>query len=339
MARNSIVGTTGPEKLVGTGARDKIEGLKGADELLGKGGKDTLKGGNGQDTLDGGAGSDKLDGGKGNDWLEISQGADTIDGGQGFDWLDASGWDGGIYWNLLNFAVTDFGTGVQIPAGTLLLGASGDSANWTQQSITGIENLKGSDARDYITSLADFGTVRLGKGDDSFDASSATLVQGGGGSDRISIASGRAEGGNGADVLSGGRATEGAELIGGKGNDVILVSGPSVARGGSGQDTITYLDGNTNKMVFGGGGADVFEFNSIGSGSGAIQDFEPGKDKIDISGYTSRNGEGWNELVTMFEAGDGGIALRLDLQSFSNQTFTFIGLEFSDLSESDFILV
>ena len=70
-----------------------------------------------------------------------------------------------------------------------------------------------------------------------------------------------------------------------------------------------------------------------------MRDFTPGIDQIDISGYLSRNGETWDDLQSMFEAHPDGVALRLDLQSFKNQTFVFAGLERSDLSESDFILV
>jgi hypothetical protein len=73
-----VVGTDGPDRLVG-GSDD--------DVLCGLGGDDTLNGGSGADVLDGGAGNDVLLGGSGNDALEGGAGTDHLSGGSGDDSL------------------------------------------------------------------------------------------------------------------------------------------------------------------------------------------------------------------------------------------------------------
>jgi len=346
MSRNEIEGTDGKDMLVGTVSGDLILGLDGADDLSGGKGNDVLRGGKGNDTLDGGGGKDRLLGGNGKDALILSGGADEIDGGAGVDVLDASGWDAGIYWNLRSFDSTDFGTTnsdgsfVRIPAGTLLLANDGHSPSWTAQTAVNVEDFNGSKARDYIITSGSFGVVKMRGGDDSFSADTVTSVRGGNGDDRLPAKTGKLFGDKGDDVLSGGQeiGSLGAKLFGGRGNDTLIVSGPTEARGGVGNDTILVLSARKDSFLEGGRGADVFEFNSSGSAGGIMQDFEPGVDRIDISSYLNISGEGWEDLQDMFESRPEGVTLKLDLQRFSNQEFTFAGLTRADLSESDFIL-
>ena len=91
---NTILGSLGKDKLVGTGGNDVLCGFGRKDRLIGKGGNDVilagrandlLKGGGGQDRLFGERGRDDLRGSKGNDRLEGGKGADDLRGGAGKD--------------------------------------------------------------------------------------------------------------------------------------------------------------------------------------------------------------------------------------------------------------
>ena len=92
----TIVGTAGPDRILGTNARDvvyggpgndTISGLNGDDLLCGGPGNDLLDGGNGNDLLDGTFGDDRLLGGNGNDLLDGTFGDDRLLGGNGNDKL------------------------------------------------------------------------------------------------------------------------------------------------------------------------------------------------------------------------------------------------------------
>jgi hypothetical protein len=61
------VGSSGPDRIVGTRRADVIVTLGGADRVRGRGGKDRICGGKGRDRLAGGAGNDLLNGGPGKD--------------------------------------------------------------------------------------------------------------------------------------------------------------------------------------------------------------------------------------------------------------------------------
>ena len=65
----TIVGTAGPDRIVGTPRHDVIVGLDGNDRIHGAGGQDVICGGDGNDFLDGGHGADQLYGGRGDDRL------------------------------------------------------------------------------------------------------------------------------------------------------------------------------------------------------------------------------------------------------------------------------
>ena len=91
---NTVNGTAGAERLVGSndadlihgnGGNDTLIGNAGDDRLYGDQGNDNLVGGNGIDWLDGGLGDDTLNGGNDNDQLFGGDGHDNLQGGLGND--------------------------------------------------------------------------------------------------------------------------------------------------------------------------------------------------------------------------------------------------------------
>ena len=77
-----VVGTPGPDRLVGGSGNDVLCGLDGNDALDAGSGNDHLDGGNGDDTLQGGSGNDDLDGAAGFDQLLGDSGNDILTNGE-----------------------------------------------------------------------------------------------------------------------------------------------------------------------------------------------------------------------------------------------------------------
>jgi Ca2+-binding RTX toxin-like protein len=81
-----IDGARGADRLKGAGAKDKLIGLAGKDREHGGSGRDQLGGGAGSDRLTGGKGGDRMHGGSGRDRLRARDRArDRVDGGKGRD--------------------------------------------------------------------------------------------------------------------------------------------------------------------------------------------------------------------------------------------------------------
>jgi len=85
--RCTIVGTSGDDRLTGTGRDDVICGLAGNDRLAGGPGDDVLLGGSGDDVLSGGPGADRLLGEGGRDRLDGGPGRDSLSGDEDHDVL------------------------------------------------------------------------------------------------------------------------------------------------------------------------------------------------------------------------------------------------------------
>jgi Ca2+-binding RTX toxin-like protein len=81
----TIVGSSGPDQLVGTLGADVIVGRDGDDRISGLGGRDVICGGSGDDDIFGGDQADVMAGGRGNDDLLGGGGADRIGGARGND--------------------------------------------------------------------------------------------------------------------------------------------------------------------------------------------------------------------------------------------------------------
>lgn len=159
------------------------DSLISVEDVVGTPGADRLVGGDGANALSGGDGDDLLDGGKG---------ADSLNGGQGSDTVDYSAATKSVSVDLKEGTATGFGT----------------------DTLSGIENVKGSDEGDVLSGSGVQNTL-LGRGGDD-------EVQGSGGRDTVVGALGNdlLFGGIGGDILRGGRGKD--QLDGGDGHDTCI---------------------------------------------------------------------------------------------------------------------
>ena len=227
---DAIEGTAGNDTIQGNnGSGDVIAGLAGDDTLSGRSGDDTLYGGDGNDSLDGGPGADTLIGGAG---------ADILDGGSGND-------------DTASYVGSSAGVTVDLAAGT---GSGGDAEGDT---LSGIENVIGSDHNDVLTgnsSGSGQNTLSGGLGDDTLiGAGGNDTLLGGAGDDSLTGAGGNdtLDGGDGNDTLDGGAGTD--SLSGGAGDDTILWdAGDSTVDGGTGHDILVVSSGDIDLTAFSG---------------------------------------------------------------------------------------
>ena len=128
-------------------------------------------------------------------------------------------------------------------------------------------------------------------------------------------------GGEGKDVLKG--REKGDILVGEGGNDRL--------KGKSGHDRI--LDGEGKDQLWGGSGRDVFEFVEDGQ-QDKIQDFEDGRDLIDLSGFVNRFAD-----LTIEEITEGVVGITHDDDLFIIKGFNRSAVTVDMFDESDFIFV
>jgi Ca2+-binding RTX toxin-like protein len=155
---DTITGTPGNDVIVGDGGNDTIDGAGGNDIICGGAGNDTIRGGDGNDTIAGGGGTDTLDGGPGNDSLRGGTGNDTFIGGSGTDRVSFLASSHGVYANLA--------TGVATGEGT--------------DSLSGIENLVGTQLSDVLVGDDGPNVLFGAAGDDVLDGAGGTDTLGGG---------------------------------------------------------------------------------------------------------------------------------------------------------------
>ena len=176
---------------------------------------------------------------------------DTIHGGAGDDYVGSLGGDDWLYGDEGNDTVSG-GSGDD-----RLFGGAGDDRILGD---AGHDRLYGDEGADRLDGGTGHDRLDGGTGDD--------LLYGGSGNDTLA-------GGTGADNLWGGAGKD--RLDGGDGNDVL--------KGESGNDRI--VGGLGRDKMWGGAGADVFDFNAVqesrvGSQRDIVQDFETGRDRIDL---------------------------------------------------------
>jgi Ca2+-binding RTX toxin-like protein len=234
------------DTLTGTTGNDVIEGLGGNDTINGVGGDDTICGDDGDDTINGEAGSDHLEGGTGGETA-----GDTV---------TFLGTPNGVNANLstgvanaFSPAETDSMTGFENLTGSnsfdLLTGDNGDNVIRGLSSADGFEGLGGDD-----TLIDD-----VGGASDQDSAKYSTAGPGGiTGNLTTEVVTGD---GVGTDTLTGFRSIEGSSfddvlignddnqisnttdnaLLGNGGNDVLEpLRGTDFVDGGSGVDLVTY---------------------------------------------------------------------------------------------------
>ncbi|MBF9196623.1 calcium-binding protein [Microvirga terrestris] len=219
--KKALKGTTTDDFFFGSKFKDILDGRAGDDYIVGDDGIDSLTGGDGDDTIYGGLGSDKALGGLGRDNLNGGLGNDKLYGGERRDSLNGNEGNDSLY---------------------------GDAGRDNLTGAEGNDKLYGGDDDDQL--VGDDGNDRLdgGKGDDG--------LYGGAGNDFLS-------GGAGDDFLDGTDPTPSTDpenpvapskdkLLGGDGNDRVVVDGGDNALGGKGMDTLVLqaFGGDTEYTVY-----------------------------------------------------------------------------------------
>ncbi len=310
---DTITGSTAADVLAGFAGKDIIDGGAGTDtasfaEVTGAVAvtlngaanavvtiqgivQDTLRnienvtGGSGNDALFGDASANILSGGLGNDTLRGGAGADTLQGGAGTDTADYTD---------RNATISVVLSG-DTPATVFVGGIAEDS-------VSGIENLRGGTGHDSLTGGATSNTLEGGAGDDLLAGLAGTdMLDGGQGTDTASYAEKTAavavalKGAANAAVTVGGIAEDTLRnienVIGGSGADTLTGdaqanrfsgrAGTDTIDGAAGNDTADYsekaaavtvtLNGATNATVTIGGVAEdtLRNIENLIGGSGA----------------------------------------------------------------------
>jgi len=311
----NVTGGTGNDQITGDGQDNTLDGGAGDDVLDGRSGDDVLLGGSGSDTADygsatsgvnadlsggtatGGAGNDTLigienvAGSAHDDTLQGDGGANTLDGNAGNDVLEGGagddeligdeGVDTALYSNATAGVAVNLTTGV----------ASGGEGSDT---LSGIENVVGSNHNDVLT------------GSDG-----ANVLTGGGGDDVL-------VGGQGDDVLDGGIGLDTAyytdatdsvtvslalgESAGAAGHDTLL--NVENVTGGSGHDQITgdaqenTLHGGEGNDVLDGGAGDDALYGDAGSDTVSYGSATSGVD-VNLAAGTADGGGGHDTLSSI----------------------------------------
>ncbi|WP_225767190.1 M10 family metallopeptidase C-terminal domain-containing protein [Inquilinus sp. Marseille-Q2685] len=221
-------GGSGNDTIQGNAIGNLLNGNAGVDTLNGNSGNDTLNGGDGNDVLLGGVGIDVVNGGAGNDWIEGGFSTDTVDGGDGDDVFyvrdgefgdNTTGGAGIDTLDLSNY--TSRGSTVNLGTNTYDFVATFGGP----YSISGVENVSGTQLADTIT--GDFANNTL-YGNDGND-----VLYGGSGIDVL-------YGGAGNDWIEGGFSTD--TVDGGDGDDVFYVRDGEFGDNTTGGAGIDWLD-------------------------------------------------------------------------------------------------
>lgn len=231
----------------------------------------TLSGGYGNDTLVGGVGANTLQGGDGDDVLVGGIGGDAIQGGAGIDTVSYAGSDGTTANRLI-------GVSINLSTG----GASGTGTEAQGDTISGIENVIGSQANDSLTGNDANNVLKGNRGNDTLSGGGGTGITYGLGDDVLI-------GDDGDDTLNGGVGAD--NLDGGTGNDLMDGGGDrDILSGGDGDD-ILRGDGPTGTAVGG-----TLAINGGLEDSGDVTN-----DVVNGSSITTSDLPGWTTTATGFE--------------------------------------
>jgi VCBS repeat-containing protein len=165
-----------------------LTGTAGDDVLVAGSGDNIINAGDGNDVLTAGSGNNELHGGAGNDLLYSGPGNDLLDGGTGSDTASYAHATAGVTVNLG------------------LLGAQNTLGAGTD-TLTGIENLVGSNFNDTLTGDSNNNVINGGLGND--------ILNGGGGDDLLigGMGNNTLTGGSGADTFQWLKGNSGHDLI------------------------------------------------------------------------------------------------------------------------------
>ncbi|MFS2200897.1 retention module-containing protein, partial [Pseudomonas sp. Pseusp3] len=165
-----------------------LTGTSGDDILVAGTGNNIINAGDGNDVLTAGSGNNELHGGAGNDWLYSGPGNDILDGGTGIDTASFSHATAGVTVNL------------SLAGAQNTLGAGTDT-------LTGIENLVGSNFNDTLTGDNNNNVINGGLGND--------ILNGGGGDDLLigDLGNNTLTGGAGADTFQWLKGNSGHDVI------------------------------------------------------------------------------------------------------------------------------
>ena len=285
----------GNDTVYGGSENDTIYGGLGNDQIFGGDDNDTIfgdlqneTGGDGIDTLDGGLGNDTIYGGGGNDIFIGSLGNDTLKGGSGVDTLNYSAQTARVYMDL----AAGYATGTSLGFDT----------------ITGIENVIGSDFNDHLVGTAGANTMYGGGSNDVIAGHFDDDILYGGIGDDFLIG----------DSFNGYLAQDGNDtLIGDDGDDKLIgMGGVDQLYGGAGDDTLFY---DADDVYYGGDDFDAirmasnddtdWNMNSIG-GSGiehiALDNFN-GFAVANEFTFRHQNIDLVNDIKTIYITGDAGL--------------------------------
>ena len=256
---------------------DGLYGGAGADRLRGERGGDLLQGNTGADTLEGGAGGDVIYGGQDNDFIRIGV-SDVLAGDDGRDFAQGNRGDDSI----LGQGTGDTLLGGQgadtIDGAGFLNGNLGDDVIFGRN---GSDTILGEGGNDRIEGEIDIDFIDGGDGDDIITTQRADTVLGGLGNDTVTSHGGaQVRGGDGHDVVRGAGRLLGEEgddtlqadtdnvgiLDGGNGNDLVE-GGREFGRaetlfGRAGADTLVGFAGRD--LLSGGDGPDLFRYHEAG---------------------------------------------------------------------------
>lgn len=281
--------TDGAGVTVNLSSGTATDGGSGSDTLThienvtGSAYNDTLTGDDNANVLSGGAGADSLTGGAGSDTLKGGDGNDTLNGGDGTDTVDYSDDGAAVTVNLSTGSATD--------------------GNSDTDTISYVENARGSDYNDTLTGDSSANFLYGGDGNDTLSGNAGTdylygeagtdTLNGGDDADLLS-------GGAGNDILNGGNAAD--TLYGGDDDDTI--------HGDAGDDTLYGMDGLDT--LYGDGGADTFVFTSDTAFNDidVVKDFDVSTDDdvLDISNILDTYGyeDGVDTLTDWVQITDSG---------------------------------
>lgn len=330
----NINGNPNANNIVGTSADDFINAKGGNDTVAGGDGNDTILAGTHNDLVYGDGGDDSLYGEDGNDTIYGGLGNDQISGGAGIDTAVFNGnanapYNRGVWANLSTGLVT---------------GGEGND------TLSGIENLTGSNYADFLTGNAGNNRLIANGGTDTFYATAGTdTLDGGAGGDAIDFGTTGAATANlatGIYAIPGGSGTfvgiehllgssagdnlagdAGSNKLDGRaGNDTLSGSlGDDELWGGAGSDRLVadggsdYVSGNYSMSDgFGDAAADTFV---IGTGATrvTITDFTPGVDKLDVSAFALGTSSFWSGSAVQQ-----GFDTVMTLQGSNSQAVTIV---------------